>query len=196
MSTDWEFNLDGYVLAHGVESIGSENFGLKLYVRIQRELTKNDSAEIRHLVGNMINALELETARLDPKMPEWKALTKGKFHEAFEVAGLGPIFMEEAPNEYWLPESPEALRNPWYIVTTRLGHFKVGWRKRVIVLDWSRTIIQKIAREVFLHEDVTKEGHMIHAWGYEKLAEYLKKLEDEDGYGWLQEGAEEDEKEP
>jgi hypothetical protein len=52
--------------------------------------------------------------------------------------------------------------------------FKLGWRKRVISIDWSRTNVS--LPDLFEGEDVTRDDTMIHAWGYDKCAEYLKKL--------------------
>jgi hypothetical protein len=66
-----------------------------------------------------------------------------------------------------------ALRSPWYVVTTTIGHFKVGWRKRVLVLDWSRTTVKVTSTGLFSHEDTTKGEHMIHCWSYTKATEYL-----------------------
>lgn len=55
-------------------------------------------------------------------------------------------------------------------------HFKVGWRKRVIVLDWERTTLVVSADQTFPTEETTKGDRMIHCWGYEKLASYLTTL--------------------
>jgi hypothetical protein len=92
-------------------------------------------------------------------------------------AGFDPIYMKAIPNEYW-PEAyvKEIMRSPWYMVTTHSGHFKIGWRKSVIVLDWEQTIIPGSANQYFRSEDVTKGDRMIHCHGYQKLAEYLKVL--------------------
>ena len=96
--------------------------------------------------------------------------------------------METTPNEYWGENSVGALCDPWYVVTTRIGHIKVGWRKRVIVLDWQRTSIHNKERAsyhqrdgLFPYENVTQDTNMIHAYGYEKLTSYLKKLKTEAG---------------
>ncbi len=76
--------------------------------------------------------------------------------------------MKPIPNGYW--NEPDA--EPWYAVETPGGVLKIGWRKRVISIDWTG---MKLAREPdFSSEDVTKWETGIHAWGYEKLTEYLK----------------------
>lgn len=50
----------------------------------------------------------------------------------------------------------------------------IGWRKRVIKIDWSKS--GKDLQHLFESENVTKEANMIHAYGYEKAAEYLNKI--------------------
>lgn len=60
---------------------------------------------------------------------------------------------------------------PWYRVSTALCSFTLGWRKRVIEIEWDKDL------EVdFSAEDVTKGKGLIHAWGYEKAAEYIGKI--------------------
>lgn len=60
---------------------------------------------------------------------------------------------------------------PWYRVSTALCSFTIGWRKCVINIEWDKDL------EVdFSSEDVTKEKGLIHAWGYEKAAEYIGKI--------------------
>ena len=65
---------------------------------------------------------------------------------------------------------------PWVMVTTQKGRVKLGWRKRVINIDWSESDIVADGREIFKDEDVTTGEKYIHAWGCEKAVEYLKKL--------------------
>jgi len=46
----------------------------------------------------------------------------------------------------------------------------------VIVLDWSDA--KKNYQSLFEKEDTTKNQTMIHAWGYNKLTEYLKRIKE------------------
>lgn len=66
-------------------------------------------------------------------------------------------------NEYW------SEGEPWWLVRTSAGLLKIGWRKRVINIDWSDTPL----REILTQDDVTKEDTLVHAWGYAKAVEYL-----------------------
>lgn len=86
--------------------------------------------------------------------------------------GAVPIFTESIPNGYCDRSCCEHL--PWFKVATPVGYIRVGWRKRVIVIDWSDApLVSAKAEELFPDEDVTKEGRLIHAWSYEKAREYL-----------------------
>jgi hypothetical protein len=67
----------------------------------------------------------------------------------------------------------------WFIISTPDGDIKIGWRKRVINIEWLENY--KSFTETFESEDVTKgfgkwgEEKYIHAWGIEKAIEYIKR---------------------
>jgi len=56
----------------------------------------------------------------------------------------------------------------------------MGWRKRVISIEWQENYKPFDMDELFATEEVTKwerDGkHGIHAWGKDKAYEYLKKV--------------------
>lgn len=83
------------------------------------------------------------------------------------------IYAEIIPNEYWGKTRPN---QDWLIVTTNRGRIKIGWRKRVINIDWSDSDVQALSNDLFPDEDVTKEKRLIHAWSYEKAKEYIAKI--------------------
>jgi len=85
-----------------------------------------------------------------------------------------PIFIEEIPNGYCSDYCCRHL--PWFIITTSIGRFKIGWRKRVINIDWNKTVGTKEAKEIFPNEDVTKGIKYIHAWSIEKAREYVSTI--------------------
>lgn len=96
---------------------------------------------------------------------------------AFLAAGYQPNLIT-IPNEYWGMEKdgrPPYYAAPWYLAQVGEGHvFKVGWRKRVISVDWSESGIE--LPDLFEYESVTKDRFLVHAYGYEKLSEYLKRI--------------------
>jgi hypothetical protein len=86
-----------------------------------------------------------------------------------------PIYYKVISNKYW-GESHYGFTTPWLIVTTTRGPITIGWRKRVIVIDWSGSDIENSADSLFSQEDVTRGDKMIHAYGYDKAREYISKL--------------------
>lgn len=70
---------------------------------------------------------------------------------------------------------------PWILFHTIDGDIIVGWRKRVISIEWQENYKPFNLNSLFAEEDVTKwtdeSGKRgIHAWGKEKAYEYLKKV--------------------
>jgi hypothetical protein len=92
---------------------------------------------------------------------------KIRMENVFKAAGYHQIALNETPNQYWNePEAP-----PWFEVTTEHGFFVIGWRKRVISIEWGESLV--VPEEVFADQNVTKDREMIHAYGYDKATEYL-----------------------
>ncbi len=90
----------------------------------------------------------------------------------FELAGLTPAVFTPIPNGYC--SQPCCAHLPWFRVETMKGVITIGWRKRVINIDWSETG-NTIEPEKW-QEDVTKDKTSIHAWGYGKAIQYLEVL--------------------
>lgn len=71
---------------------------------------------------------------------------------------------------------------PWFLFHTIDGDIIMGWRKRVISIEWQENYKTFNLNELFNSEDVTKwekDGKRgIHAWGDEKALEYLLKVRD------------------
>lgn len=142
-------------------------FGVKIMVSVNRELTDNDKWTASELGRKLTNKLQEETMDLDPKT----AVDAAK--ERADIVGLfdTPIYVSEIPNEYsdvWYNK-----HLPWFVVTTKEGHVKIGWRKRVIEIDWSGTDNTQSAEELFPDENVTKHEQSIHAWSLEDAKKYL-----------------------
>lgn len=97
--------------------------------------------------------------------------TRAEFSEVFDAAGFTGLYeLSAIPNEYC-----RCVRcGPWFVAETPYGQIKIGWRKRVINLDWSGT--QNTFPTLFAEEDVTQGTTYIHAWGYEKATDYLGRL--------------------
>ena len=91
----------------------------------------------------------------------------------FTLAGLVPRRMWELANGYW-PDAPtyDNIRRPWWLVETAIGLIRIGWRKRVLEVDWEATGIEGTVTS----DDTTKAATYVHAWTPEKAIEYLRRL--------------------
>lgn len=155
---------------HGVNGFGaSGKFQLEIYLDAGRELTEQDQRVIWDAAELLQKGIMQESYRLNKKE---EAFGKEATEKLIGLFTGRDIFVQEIPNEYW----NEDVHNPWLIVTTKKGHIKIGWRKRVIVIDWSASIIEAESDTLFPDEDVTKGEKYIHAWGYEKAQEYIDKI--------------------
>lgn len=92
------------------------------------------------------------------------------FTEILSQAGFDAFRLLETKNHYCECE----VCAPWYRAQTPFGEILIGWRKRVIHVDWSKT--GKDLLHLFKDEDVTKDKYYIHAWGKEKAIEYLNRI--------------------
>lgn len=91
-----------------------------------------------------------------------------QFLEIMQDAGFTLFVMNAIPNEYCSCDRCP----PWFRVQTIYGDIKMGWRKRVINIEWDF----KVPMELFKAEDVTKWESGIHAWGYDAAKKYLESL--------------------
>lgn len=75
-------------------------------------------------------------------------------------------------NEY----GSESYNGSWFIIKTNDGDIKIGWRKRVIQIEWLKNY--KPFKFNGENEDVTKEfsnkERYIHAYSTDKAIEYLR----------------------
>jgi len=88
-----------------------------------------------------------------------------------------PGAVVEIPNRYW-PEGPDYddVRKPWLRVFTPRGVIVLGWRKRVISIDWSDSALDRDGADVVAKPEVTHDNAMCHAWGYDQAVECLRRL--------------------
>ena len=93
------------------------------------------------------------------------------------LAGIEPVAVHELANKYW-PDSDAYAQirrdNPWWLVLTKAGPVVIGWRKRVISIDWEGTTVRaRMTRD----DEVTTCLTGCHAWGYAKAVQYLQTLQ-------------------
>ena len=178
-------DLKGWTFVHSMEAYDDEFLGIRIFVKLSRPLQtdsgSDDMKAVRRAAHTLEDGLRWSTARRDPKGPVWRQVYRDESAQAFASAGLAPIFVEEIPNEYC--SRPCCLNRPWFLVTSPIGHIKIGWRKSVINIDWSRSVVKKSGMELFPDENVTRGdarddggGRFIHAGGIDVAIRYLKVL--------------------
>lgn len=96
----------------------------------------------------------------------------------FTLAGITVLAMYELVNPYW-PRDPNyyktIIESPWWLIKTKYGNIQIGWRKRVICINWADSNLRK----EITADDVTKNEIFVHAWSNEKALEYLTAMKAE-----------------
>ncbi|HBA71762.1 MAG TPA: hypothetical protein DCZ63_06090 [Geobacter sp.] len=163
-----------YVEAFSSESFGSNNsLGIKILVGSNQTLPNlrlPDIFDATHRAASLIESeIRFEMKKLDPNAAK-ETERNSQLLSCFD----SPIYVEERPNGYCKDWCCRHL--PWFVVTTKIGRFTIGWRKRVINIDWSDTTCKLAGSEIFAGEDTTIGFRFIHAWGLDKATEYVSKI--------------------
>ena len=93
------------------------------------------------------------------------------FKKVLERSEMPYTSMRAIPNNY-----SDDYPNPWFIVETKWGPLKIGWRRSVISIEWHGSQINHDGGVTFDDEEVTTGKTMVHAWGEDKAVEYLRIL--------------------
>ena len=102
-------------------------------------------------------------------------MTQKTAEALFAIAGIQVLKIKPLPDGYGsvvVGEPPHRPGTYWWFVKTVAGWIEVGWRKRVIVIDWSDTRI----RTVITEDNVTKGLDHVHAYSELDAAKYLTAL--------------------
>lgn len=94
--------------------------------------------------------------------------TQTHFKAVLDAAGFELYTMVPIENRY-----DKRASSPWFVVATPFGEITMGWRKRVISIEWPKTIEVDFEG---LDKDTTHDRGMIHAWGYEMAEAHLRKI--------------------
>lgn len=153
------------------EEIGSlGDFGLRISVASDHALTESERLALDRAYDDLRETFGCESIKLNAEVGLRAARERAEILALFPQ----PIFVEEIPNGYCPLWCCSTI--PWFLVTTHIGRIEIGWRKRVINIDWSKSIVTKTAEQMFPDEQTTKGIQYIHAWGIEKAAEYVGTL--------------------
>ena len=96
-----------------------------------------------------------------------------EIQSVIEKSGIPVNGMYMIPNQYH--PDPD-IYGPWFMVETPAGRIKIGWRKRVINIDWSDTGLNVQGGDVRDKPGDTAGPTYVHAWGSDKAVEILQKI--------------------
>jgi hypothetical protein len=97
------------------------------------------------------------------------AETRVELTKVMRDAGIEQKLLD-VPNLY----GSDNYAGPWFTtITTQLGRVTIGWRERVIAIEWERG---PDGREVFADESVTVDRGLVHAWSGADATQYLRRL--------------------
>jgi len=109
---------------------------------------------------------------------EMRRRSRDEVESIAKLAGLEIRRVWELANGYW-PLAPhyDSVRRPWWLLQTDIGLVRLGWRKRVLEIEWESCFVRGIAlRGVVTDDNVTKGDTYVHAWSVEKAIEYMRAL--------------------
>lgn len=118
--------------------------------------TVHDYDHLREMHGTCVGLRNLQHG--------WEQL-----QEIVKRAEIPSNSMNMTSNRYW---GSNDITGPWMLLKTPKGNIRIGWRKRVISIDWSALRVEVSLAD--LPDDVTKDETSIHAWGEDKAVEYLR----------------------
>lgn len=122
---------------------------------------------INALFYNFEEGYELEARAKKKDDHEIQEKEKEKLLSIFKLADLEIIKYWNIKNGYY------GDRADWLLVKTPLGLIEIGWRKRVISINWEDTKISHIVKD-----DVTKGEYFAHAWSYLDAVKYITGLKE------------------
>lgn len=94
-----------------------------------------------------------------------------------ELAGFEFVEKWELVNQYWKRSGYVPGMGSWWLFDTGFGMLRVGWRKRVLEIDWSNMKY----RGVITDDNVTKSSTLVHAHTINDALKYLQTLRREIG---------------
>lgn len=99
-------------------------------------------------------------------------MTKEQIQGLITLTNFPATGLWEMANQYWprcADYAKTIIESPWWLVRTPWGMVTVGWRKRVISIDWSDTPLSLIVTK----DDVTKDNNSVHAWSIDDAVKYM-----------------------
>lgn len=101
-------------------------------------------------------------------------MTENEARSLLTIAGFKPGRAWELVNQYW---GKNDVRGPWWLIQTDIGPIRIGWRKRVIEIEWDACSFGHLpVRGIVTEDDVTKNESLVHAYSMVDAVKYLASL--------------------
>ena len=102
-----------------------------------------------------------------------RARSRTEAESIVKLAGFPILHTWELANGYW-PDSPsyDSVRRPWWLFMTDVGLIQLGWRKRVLAIDWAACEVRGVVTDA----DVTKGDTYVHAYRVEDAVACMREL--------------------
>lgn len=153
------------------ESVGSAGeTGVIVHVKgTPEDLTEDEAYDVQRLAGSIHELLETYAYRRDPRRP-----AQISENAALLTCFDQPIYVEPISNGYCNRSCCEHL--PWFVVTTGVGRIKIGWRKRVISIDYTDTRVTQKAEDLFKDRTMTRYDKEVHASDYDDARLVIQRI--------------------
>lgn len=167
------FNLE-YKKVYGVEGVfGGHKLGIEINVSCDHDgqFSEVERHAFYRVTGELTQVILRESERIRTLTNPGSCI--GERLALLECFGTSCLYVEEIPNGYcsdWC-----CSQKPWFVVTTPKGRITIGWRKRVINIDWAGSKITVDGKNL-PDTGVTYGATYKHAYGYDKAKEYLDLL--------------------
>jgi hypothetical protein len=151
--------------------------GIKVLIAGADVENKEIQRAAREAVDTLEHLIECQRWANDPDVQLRKETQRQELLALFQGRD---IYVEEIENGY-STRDPWYSQFPWFKVTTNKGVITLGWRKRVVSIDWTGPTLRS-CKQMFPTEDVTKfdgpdeHSGSIHAWSLEKAQEYITRI--------------------
>lgn len=162
--------------SYEIDSTRSGFRGCEINVSISRDITADEKEYLNNLANDILDKLKENDAIRSPAVADMALETKEQLLGCFNGYD---IYVEELPNGYWPSHADYAaqrLGSPWFKITTRIGHFVIGWRKAFIQIDWNQTKATISGDNLVDGKICTTGPKMIRTDSLEEARKYIRQI--------------------
>ena len=163
------------ILRHTESGRDGGDFGVKILATVKRPLSREENLALYEAEELITEAILKEDLRLDPSAQH----QKNQATEVMLSLFIKGAHFRELPNGYCSRSC--CSQKPWYKVLTEIGWLTIGWRKRVMNIDWTETVVELSGEELFPVWDSTRSRkgdptRFLHVGSYEDAQKVIDQL--------------------